>query len=751
MVRNERLASTADRNGMLKTRELKCDLDAKDLVSFVGLQKAVDHLEGGNALEYWRSSPYPLNFLDENYKLKARLHEVVADGSKRTEFARLVAKRPEALLPWDSLQNYSLDDLGNARLRHLARELLEEQHAHELLWIPPSLPHYGLRGPFHDPSSGGPRRLTKRLVFSAWRVAPRGLAALLSHEVERRLRKKGRGLKNRGNPGNLPFNKQKGRLTGMPVLALLYPSLVLATRFDPLRVARELAATDKDRPGFLDIPVERIVKQIAEELETVTFRRLPAGTGDGPPDERWYWAAPLFLDRRLNPEATTAWFAQEDLASIWQRRPQDVGPDATDNAPSAEGDEQTADADALERPNKHWEEHVEVARAWSQWLEGPPPGIDTTPLGPRPADLAEVMAELAVAGPAVVAYRAMLNVASTDSDRAKEAASSLELRTAAARIAWALRGLFIQPDAAAVVAKVESERDGASPDHPYWRHVLGYCVSGGLQAVLDEYLHVLVSRPGPGKAPLSSRIADTADEFMAAIELRTAQVGVDKLNLAESGRTITRESETLRAHFALRYGDDKSADDDGTTRATLVRKAFNSPFWPFVLATTSVGQEGLDFHAYCHTVVHWNLPTNPVDLEQREGRVHRYKSHAIRLNVAAAYGSAIIEEPVLPGTWVDHWSRLFDHAVANRPNDATDIIPYWIFPGPASIERHVYELPFGREAPQLKSLRSSLTLYRMVFGQARQDDLMAHLVSTLSAEQLTEVREAAMIDLGTGQ
>ena len=65
-----------------------------------------------------------------------------------------------------------------------------------------------------------------------------------------------------------------------------------------------------------------------------------------------------------------------------------------------------------------------------------------------------------------------------------------------------------------------------------------------------------------------------------------------------------------------------------------MRTAFNSPFWPFVLATTSVGQEGLDFHQYCHAVVHWNLPANPVDLEQREGRVHRYKGHAIRKNIA---------------------------------------------------------------------------------------------------------------------
>ena len=33
-----------------------------------------------------------------------------------------------------------------------------------------------------------------------------------------------------------------------------------------------------------------------------------------------------------------------------------------------------------------------------------------------------------------------------------------------------------------------------------------------------------------------------------------------------------------------------------------MREAFNSPFWPFILATTSVGQEGLDFHLYCRDI-----------------------------------------------------------------------------------------------------------------------------------------------------
>ena len=40
-------------------------------------------------------------------------------------------------------------------------------------------------------------------------------------------------------------------------------------------------------------------------------------------------------------------------------------------------------------------------------------------------------------------------------------------------------------------------------------------------------------------------------------------------------------------------GEGKESDTD---RKKTVRNAFNSPVRPFVLATTSIGQEGLDFH-----------------------------------------------------------------------------------------------------------------------------------------------------------
>jgi hypothetical protein len=151
-----------------------------------------------------------------------------------------------------------------------------------------------------------------------------------------------------------------------------------------------------------------------------------------------------------------------------------------------------------------------------------------------------------------------------------------------------------------------------------------------------------------------------------------------------------------------------------------------------VLATTSIGQEGLDFHTWCHAVVHWNLPSNPVDLEQREGRVHRYKGHAVRKNIALRYGLAALREG-----WDksgDPWAHLFERAARARPEGASELVPYWIFEteGGVCVERRVPLLPFSREVDQLRRLKRSLALYRLVFGQPRQEDLLTHLVGHMS-------------------
>ncbi|MBK9983888.1 MAG: hypothetical protein IPP15_16215 [Saprospiraceae bacterium] len=52
-------------------------------------------------------------------------------------------------------------------------------------------------------------------------------------------------------------------------------------------------------------------------------------------------------------------------------------------------------------------------------------------------------------------------------------------------------------------------------------------------------------------------------------------------------------------------------------------KAFNSPFYPDVLVSTSVLQEGVDLHYHCSEIIHYGIAWTQGDNEQRVGRVDR--------------------------------------------------------------------------------------------------------------------------------
>ncbi len=53
----------------------------------------------------------------------------------------------------------------------------------------------------------------------------------------------------------------------------------------------------------------------------------------------------------------------------------------------------------------------------------------------------------------------------------------------------------------------------------------------------------------------------------------------------------------------------------------------------------------------------------------------------------------------------------------------------------------------SREATRLPALRQSVAVYRMVFGQPRQDDLVDYLVRHVDAKWLEQVSEELRIDL----
>jgi hypothetical protein len=177
IARTERLAVTADRDGMLVgVPAPAAQLGASDVRSYLGISRLADVIGHGETMEYWKSAPYLLNFM-EHYKLRHKLDAHAEEEAGRAEIAASIKQAAGALLEWKDLQAYRRVDPANARMRWLFHRTIESG-AWRLLWLPPARPDYALGGAFADPALG---RFTKTLVFSSWQVVPKAIAVLVSY------------------------------------------------------------------------------------------------------------------------------------------------------------------------------------------------------------------------------------------------------------------------------------------------------------------------------------------------------------------------------------------------------------------------------------------------------------------------------------------------------------------------------------------------------------------------------------------
>ena len=78
------------------------------------------------------------------------------------------------------------------------------------------------------------------------------------------------------------------------------------------------------------------------------------------------------------------------------------------------------------------------------------------------------------------------------------------------------------------------------------------------------------------------------------------------------------------------------------------------------------------------------------DSAQREGRVHRFKGHALRKNVGATHRADALRsrEP-------DPWSAAFAAAELSRGPELNDLWPWWTYPGDSKIERSIPSSPLA--------------------------------------------------------
>jgi len=238
------------------------------------------------------------------------------------------------------------------------------------------------------------------------------------------------------------------------------------------------------------------------------------------------------------------------------------------------------------------------------------------------------------------------------------------------------------------------------------------CVEGCLEAVLDEHFWLRKSKVGG---------IGLIDDLSGALSANVGTFGFKGLTKKEKIR--------IRCHAAVPFGGteietqrhDLGVDNQTPARSEEIRSAFNTPFWPYVLVTTSAGQEGLDFHSWCDRLGHWDLCSSPVDLEQREGRVQRFGGLTVRRPLAEKFGNDALT--MARRDLTSPWDAIAKSADEVFKDDETGLTPWWTLPG-ADIKRHLFALPQSRDIDRFAKLKTQRLLYRVALGQPDQEDLV---------------------------
>lgn len=244
----------------------------------------------------------------------------------------------------------------------------------------------------------------------------------------------------------------------------------------------------------------------------------------------------------------------------------------------------------------------------------------------------------------------------------------------------------------------------------YAHRLQRYMLDGNFQSVVDEYVYLCDS--GRDRETL---IRIIKDKFGVVF-------GSQKANSKVKTRKKIKKGETVYYDAIVTFGGHAESESKDAAR-----ESFNSPFWPMGLVTTSVGQEGLDFHLYCKDIYHWNMSSNPVAFEQREGRINRYRSWMIRHNIV----EAARKTPLLTENVGHVWDRLFDgikkHAHRNDRYNL-GLSPDWVFtPSDGDSEkynRHILDMPFTGDKRRYSKLKSDLLHYRLALGQSDQKEFL---------------------------
>lgn len=644
-------------------------ISEKDIQSYLQFGKVLEDMQAGFSLpvDYVKSCPYLMSFM-KNYKVKEKIEKYY----KKHPYQVNKVNQELLWIKKSLVKDYKPLPASNARLEELKKQVFCDG-AELLLWVPPARPYYELGGVYK-----GKENFSKFLVFSSWEMVPRMIGSLISYESERltvgKLVRQARNDekknttyfadgKKRFPAPRLRFNVSSDQPQGMSLFALLYPSKTLAEMYNPVScINKHMSLSD----------IEEALRDALTEKISRIEEGFGGGAEGGREDNKWYYLAPMLMDGI-------------EESKDWMR--------------SMRRDDSEIDDNTDERGKKGFYAHLDKLEKFVTAM--PYKGK----LGRKPTDLVDVLINMIIGSPAICIYRA------NGGDKVR-----------AFQLAKVFINRFNSGEGTAVVDLAYGRK---KDDSVHWKNVLRYCKDGNFQAMFDEYTHVIKENAGFAKDEEELQKV-VHENMMDALQIHTASYSVDTFNDFKSRlQGVDKSRTSIRSQFAVGFSKSDGGESKNVERKDSIRNAFNSPLRPFVLATTSIGQEGLDFHNYCRKIVHWNLPSNPIDLEQREGRINRFKCLAIRQNIAQKYGNIHFNDDE-PDIWRDMFDRADKH---EKSKGQSDLVPFWCLGKnqDIKIERIVPMYPISKDELNYERLIKILSLYRLTLGQARQEELMEYM------------------------
>ncbi len=227
-----------------------------------------------------------------------------------------------------------------------------------------------------------------------------------------------------------------------------------------------------------------------------------------------------------------------------------------------------------------------------------------------------------------------------------------------------------------------------------------------------------------------------AEHFIEILkQLRTESPDAKVLVFSTFKRTLTHLETSIRNSDAIDSASVFRIDGDMKIQARpLVTERFRNNEGFSVLLMSEVGAEGLDYQ-FSDTLINYDLPWNPMRVEQRIGRLDRYGQESDRVRIYSFVLEDTIEERILARLY--RRIKIFEESIG-------DLAP--ILGEPLS---EIEKLVFSASLSEVELLQQSERIILQIENERKEREVLWESKDTLLHQELLLEQEAiSMLETG---